>query len=618
MRRETLAVALLATATFLAYAWSAHFWVEQVDEGYFLDMADRVVRGELPYRDFTTYYTPGIFYLFAATFKLFGANLLWPRYLMALLRVATLLLTYGLARRVAPWPIALLPFVVLALLDHWPIEPEPHPSWPAIVLCLATMECAARHFQSGRPIWLALAGVCAALSFLFKQNIGAFTAIALGGYIVLRPRVPLSAAMKTVQVLFALGAAAAVTMLMLPAIDALFVACLLLPFFAALALALWPSLHTPTGSRFDGLRQVTREGLLAAALFCVVTAAWIVPLAVALGPRNVPFNLFLGSINEASIATPLDPLSPGIHVVALIAIWVPVLLVRTRQTLIAAILLSALFPLLPIHLGRRDPVTTDALLAAPSAWLDVNFGTWNVYLPALAAWAGIVAVAATKASGPAIWYLLFGVSASLALFPRADTLHALVVGPPIFVASAYALACVWTSVRRPILLAALAIVPVLAIAPQVAWRLATIVGPEKGQPRLAYASLDLPRAPVDVPELWAADLRDTVAYIDVHTSPGDPILAYPVNPIFNFLADRPNPTRFDHFIPGTLTDDDFHKVIASIEQARPRYLIWDHLNVLLYATDPINRPLSDYIFTCYREVQAYNRYLVMERRNDAC
>ena len=160
MRRETLAVALLATATFLAYAWSAHFWVEQVDEGYFLDMADRVVRGELPYRDFTTYYTPGIFYLFAATFKLFGANLLWPRYLMALLRVATLLLTYGLARRVAPWPIALLPFVVLALLDHWPIEPEPHPSWPAIVLCLATMECAVRHFQSGRPIWLALAGAC--------------------------------------------------------------------------------------------------------------------------------------------------------------------------------------------------------------------------------------------------------------------------------------------------------------------------------------------------------------------------------------------------------------------------------------------------------------------------
>ena len=64
----------------------------------------------------------------------------------------------------------------------------------------------------------------------------------------------------------------------------------------------------------------------------------------------------------------------------------------------------------------------------------------------------------------------------------------------------------------------------------------------------------------------------------------------------------PTPHDFDHFIPGTLTDDDFHKVIASIEQARPRYLIWDHLNVLLYATDPINRPLSDYIFTCYREV----------------
>ena len=80
----------------------------------------------------------------------------------------------------------------------------------------------------------------------------------------------------------------------------------------------------------------------------------------------MPFNLFLGSINEASIATPLDPFSPGIRVVALIAIWVPVLLVRTRQTLIAAILLSALFPLLPIHAGPARPGHRPTpLLAAP-------------------------------------------------------------------------------------------------------------------------------------------------------------------------------------------------------------------------------------------------------------
>ena len=67
------------------------------------------------------------------------------------------------------------------------------------------------------------------------------------------------------------------------------------------------------------------------------------------------------------------------------------------------------------------------------------------------------------------------------MFPRSDTLHALVAGPPIFVAGAYALARVWYFGAAAHLLAALAIVPVVAIAP-VGWRLATVVGPEKCQP----------------------------------------------------------------------------------------------------------------------------------------
>ena len=619
MRREALVVALLATATFLAYVWSAHFWLEPIDEGYFLDLADRVTRGEVPYRDFTTYYTPGIFYLFAASFKLFGANLLWPRYLMALLRAAALVLTYGLTRRVTPWPFALLPFLALALLDHWPIEPEPHPSWPAIVLCLATMECVVRHFRSGRPIWLALAGLAAALSFLFKQNIGAFTAIALGGYIVLRPRVPSSGALKLVQALFAVVAGAAVTVLMLPALDPLFAACLLLPVLAALALAVWPSLRTPSKRVFDGVGPVIGEGLLAAAVFGAVTVAWIVPLAAALGGlANVPFALFLGSVNEASIASPFFDMSGGIRALALVAIWLPVLLVRTRQTVIAGLVLTALVPVLPILQGPRDPVTFDPQLVGPVGWLDDTFGTLHVYLPAFAAWAGVAAVAASKAGGPTVWYLLFGVFAALTIYPRSDTLHALVAGPPIFVAGAYALARVWCSVRRPIVLAALAILPVIIISPQVAWRFANLVAPEKDHPRLAYASLDMARAPVLVPALWASNLQATVAYIDSHTSPGDPLVAYPLNPIFNFLTERPNPTRFDHFIPGTLTDSDFSEIISEMEQARPRYVIWDHLYVVLWQTDPLNRPLSDYIWTCYREVQAYDRYLIMERRDDAC
>ena len=60
------------------------------------------------------------------------------------------LLLYGLSRRLTPWWLAWVPFGLVAALDHWPIEPEPHPSWPAMIAMLLTMDLVARHGASGR------------------------------------------------------------------------------------------------------------------------------------------------------------------------------------------------------------------------------------------------------------------------------------------------------------------------------------------------------------------------------------------------------------------------------------------------------------------------------------
>src|SRR5437588_2821331 len=187
MQPQAIGRALLGLTVLAVYAWSAHLWIDVVDEGYFLDLADRVRLGALPYRDFSTYYTPGIFYLFAALLKVFGASVLPIRYVMAGLRAAAAVLMFGLTWRVAPWPWALVPVVVLLALDHWPIEPEPHPSWPAIVACLASLELVGRHYRSGKLRWLGLAGALAGVSFAFKQNDGAFTLLRVAGYVVLRP-----------------------------------------------------------------------------------------------------------------------------------------------------------------------------------------------------------------------------------------------------------------------------------------------------------------------------------------------------------------------------------------------------------------------------------------------
>jgi hypothetical protein len=620
--REAMCVLAALAGIVAVYAWSGQFWVDLVDEGYFLDLSQRVLNGALPYRDFTTYYTPGIFYLFAAAFKLFGTNLLVIRYLMAILRGLCALLLYVLTRRIAPWPLAWLPFIVIFLVDAWPIETEPHPSWPSLVACLLTMECVVRHMRTRQLYWLALAGGMAGVAYVFKQNIGAFTAIGLGGYVLLRPRARVSVWLRTWQMAFVIGTALLVTAVMREGLDALSFAGLWLPVMVILGLLMYRAVREAPEA--DG--SVLADALVSGGSFTLVTAAWLAPLMVALGPWQTPLGLFVGEVDQASIASAFADFTPGIPPLLLAVIWISAVLVLRRQTrwqvLVTAIGLTAVVLGLPIWQGPRDVLTKDPLFQPVVGWLDVNFGTLSLYLPSMAVWAGIAGLLAYGGRrSPLPYFVLFGALSSLTLYPRVDLLHSIVSSPAALVAGAGTLAHVYRGFfgwRRNLLMATLILVSVATVAPQVAWRVATLVSPEDTGTRFDYESLDLASAPVSVPRLSAQDMRNVVAYLDAGTPPGEPLFVYPVAPLMNFLADRPNPTPFDHYLPGTLTPEDFDTVIAALQAARPRYVMWDDLGVHLWGTDPANRPLSDYIWSCYHEVAAFHPYLVLERNADGC
>lgn len=620
--REAWLVMLVVAGIVAVYAWSGHFWVDLVDEGYFLDLSQRVLNGALPYRDFSTYYTPGIFYLFAAAFKIFGTNLLVIRYLMAIMRGLCALLLYVLSRRVAPWPLAWLPFILIFLFDAWPIETEPHPSWPSVLACLLTMECVVRHMRTRQLYWLALAGAAAAVAYFFKQNIGAFTAIGLGGYVLLRPRGQASAWLRASQVAFVVATAALVTIVMREGLDPLSFGGLWLPVMVILGVLLYRAVHD--APEVDG--SVLLDTLVSGGSFGLVTAAWLIPLLVALGPGQTPLGLFVGEVNQASIATAFANFTPGIPPLLVAAIWIAAAGVMRRQSrwqvLGIALALTAVALALPIWQGPRDVLTDDPLFQPVVGWLDVNFGTLSLYLPSMAVWGSIAAVLAFGARGtPLPYFVLFGGLTSLTMYPRADMLHSIVSSPAALVAGAGSLALVYRGFvgwRRTILMATLVLLPIVAVAPWLAWRVATVVSPEDTGKRLDYEALGIGSAPVLIPRLAAEDTRDVVAYLDAGTPPGAPIFVYPVAPLFNFLADRPNPTPFDHFLPGTLTSSDFDEVIADLQAARPRYVMWDDNGVQMWVTDPANRPLSDYIWSCYHEVAAFHPYLVLERNLDGC
>src|SRR4029079_9664252 len=90
-------------------------------------------------------------------------------------------------------------------------------------------------------------------------------------------------------------------------------------------------------------------------------------------------------------------------------------------------------------------IVSDSLALEPIqfprlASLDLEFGSLFMYLPGSIAWCSLLLLAARRrgCARPPLeaWLLLVGTLAALALFPRADTAHALLAGAPLLVVGA--------------------------------------------------------------------------------------------------------------------------------------------------------------------------------------
>ncbi|GAC1332341.1 MAG: hypothetical protein NVSMB22_24490 [Chloroflexota bacterium] len=145
----------------------------------------RVVRGQVPYRDFFNFTTPGTFWLQALAFRVFGSTFTVAQYVTVVALAGTcaglFVLSYNLTRRVV---LSLFPplFLTCALVPH---EPYPSHHWYAIATVTFTAVIAAWWLY--RPVWarLVLLGVMCSVTFLFVQTDGVLVAAAVSVFLVL-------------------------------------------------------------------------------------------------------------------------------------------------------------------------------------------------------------------------------------------------------------------------------------------------------------------------------------------------------------------------------------------------------------------------------------------------
>ncbi|HLY62082.1 MAG TPA: glycosyltransferase family 39 protein [Terriglobia bacterium] len=141
------------------------------DEGLILQGAERILNGEVLYRDFFSFYTPGSYYWTALLFKVFGNSLLVARAALVVYGGIFSVFTYLLARRVCSRWAAIFTVYLLTLTALPSAFVYLH-NWDSTVWACLAVYFAVRFLETPNWRFASTMGAFSSLTCLFEQSKG--------------------------------------------------------------------------------------------------------------------------------------------------------------------------------------------------------------------------------------------------------------------------------------------------------------------------------------------------------------------------------------------------------------------------------------------------------------
>lgn len=117
-----------------------------------------------------------------------------------------------------------------------------------------------------------------------------------------------------------------------------------------------------------------------------------------------------------------------------------------------------------------------------------------------------------------------------------------------------------------------------------------------------------------------------IAFLDEHTLRGEEIFAYPYSPIYYFLSDTTNPTRYSFLVYNYNTPSQFRELVQTLEQHRTKYVVWNkNFNTDIapavfpasLQVKPADLIVEPYLESHYRLVENDSGVWIMERKPDS-
>lgn len=141
-----IAIAIFAISFIYLYLFRRYTTIEP-DEGIILQGAQRVLDGEVLYRDFFSFFTPGSYYFLALIFRLFGSSFLVARTVLVFFGGIYSVVAYLLARRVCSRTSALAAIALMAATTL-PFRFLVLHNWDSTLWACLALYCAVKTMES--------------------------------------------------------------------------------------------------------------------------------------------------------------------------------------------------------------------------------------------------------------------------------------------------------------------------------------------------------------------------------------------------------------------------------------------------------------------------------------